>query len=253
MRALLKIILLVVVTSLSPGCFIEDVALTARDHFEETRPFEPGGTFRLENVNGTVTIATWDQPSVRIEAEMAANNEEALDAIEIEVEGEGDRVEVITHLPRSRYFFGSGGKVEYNITLPAQARVHVETVNGKVNVEGISGQVRASTVNGSVELTEIAGEGEASTVNGSIKTTFYEVDPDGRNRFSSTNGSVTIYLPRNISGEFDASTVNGSIKTDLPLEVSGRFGHRHLQGRVGEAGGSFDIDTVNGSVRIYVN
>jgi DUF4097 and DUF4098 domain-containing protein YvlB len=242
--------LLVAVIASTPGCYFEEVALAAREQIEETRSFEPGGTFRLENVNGTVTIVAWDQDSVRIEAEKAANNEKALESIEVEIVGEGDWVEVKTRLPRSRSFFGSGGKVDYYVKIPARAKIQVETVNGKLEVEGIQGQVRASTVNGSVHIFDVSGEVESSTVNGSIEATYHEVDADGRHRFSTTNGSVTLRLPMDASGEFEARTVNGSIKTDFPLEVSGKFGHRRLRGRLGEGKGTFDISTVNGSVKI---
>lgn len=251
MRALLAYaVLALAVISLTTACFIEEVALASRETIEETRPFDPGGTFRLENVNGTVTIDTWGENSVRISAEKAANNERALEAIDIDIDGEGDWVEVKTHLPRSRLFFGSGGKVDYRITLPTRAKVQVETVNGKLEVSGIEGQVRASTVNGSVEVGEVSGEIETSTVNGSIKANYQNVDADGRHRFSTTNGSVTIYLPTHASGDFEARTINGSIKTDFPLEVTGKYGNRRLRGQLGEGRGTFDISTVNGSVRI---
>ena len=55
-------LLVAVITSI-PACYFEEVALAAREQIEETRSFEPGGTFRLENVNGTVTIVAWDQES----------------------------------------------------------------------------------------------------------------------------------------------------------------------------------------------
>ena len=244
-----KVAFLVMVTS-TPGCFLEEVTMAAREQIEETRPFEAGGTFRLENVNGTVTIESWDQDSVYIEAEKAANSEDALESIEVEIDGEGDWVEVKTRLPRSRSFFGSGGKVDYFVKIPTRAKIQVETVNGKLQVDGIEGQVRASTVNGSVHIFDVSGEVESSTVNGSIEATYLDVDTDGRHRFSTTNGSVTLRLPTDASGEFEARTVNGSIQTDFPLEISGKFGHRRLRGRLGEGNGTFDISTVNGSVKI---
>jgi DUF4097 and DUF4098 domain-containing protein YvlB len=251
MRGLLfKTASVLAVIATMPGCFIEDVALASREHVEETRAFKPGGTFRLENVNGTVTIETWDQESVLIEADKAANSEKALDAIEIEIDGENDWVEVKTRHPRSRSFFGSGGKVDYHIKLPVLASVQVETVNGRLDVDGIQGQVRASTVNGSVAISDVSGEMEGSTVNGSIEAHYSVVDPDGRLRFSTTNGSVTLYLPSDASGEFEASTVNGRIKTDFPFDVTGKIGRRRLQGRLGDGKGTFDISTVNGSVSI---
>jgi DUF4097 and DUF4098 domain-containing protein YvlB len=179
----------------SPACFVDDVVLSARDRVEETRRFDPGGTFRLENANGSVEIDTWDEPRVRIEADRAARDRDALEATRVLVEGEGDRVQVRTRHPR-RFLPGRGGRVDYRVTLPARARVEVETVNGRLQIRGVDGRVRASTVNGSVAVREAAGEVDVSSVNGSIEARCGAIDPRARNRLSTTNGSVTLYLPR---------------------------------------------------------
>jgi len=230
-----------------PGCFVDEVVLSARDRVEETRPFNPGGTFRLENSNGSIQIDTWDEPRVRIEAEKAASDRTTLEATRILVEGEGDRVEVRTRHPR-RFLFGPSGKVDYHVTLPARARIEVENVNGRLKITGIEGRVRASTVNGSVEVREAAGEVDVSAVNGSVEARCSEIDPRGRSRLSTTNGSVTLYLPRDASGEFEASTVNGRIRTDFDLDTDRRG--RRLRGRLGKGDARFDLSTVNGSIGI---
>ena len=232
------------------GCDWDDVVWSARARFDRTVAFEPNGTFRLDNVNGKVRVEPWDRPEVRIEAEKAASNEEYLEEIKIEVEAERDRVVVRTRYPRLGLFGGGHGMVEYLIHLPAQARVEVKTVNGSVEVDGLTGPVRASTVNGAVRITETSGEVDASTVNGSIRAEYPKLKGEGRHSFSTTNGSVTVYLPSDAGGEVEASTVNGSIHTDFPPAISGEFGNRRMQGRLGNGGASFRIRTVNGSVKL---
>jgi DUF4097 and DUF4098 domain-containing protein YvlB len=214
---------------------------------DETIAFNRGGTFRIENVNGSITVETWDQDNVRIQAEKIADSQESLDDIEIEITGSGDHVSVITHYPRhSRR--GESRHVEYNITLPVEADLDMRTVNGKLEVYGIRGRVDASTTNGGVEVVDITGETEISTTNGSIKARYNEVFT-GQYHFSTTNGSVTLDLPPGAGGELDAKTVNGSITTDFPATVE-RLSRRHLRGTFGGGGAYFKISTVNGSVRI---
>ncbi len=221
-----------------------------RESYEQTIPFDLGGHFRVENVNGDITIDTWNEASVRIQAEKVADSMEALRKIEIIVEGEGDRVEVKTRLPRS--LFGGGSRqVDYHITLPAEAIVDAATVNGHVDIQGIHGQVEASTVNGGVEVYDVAGTVDISTTNGSIKARYVEAG-DGHHRFSTTNGSVTLYLPAEAGGELEVETVNGSISSDFPATVE-RMSKRHLKGTFGGGGGFFEINTVNGSVKIRKN
>jgi hypothetical protein len=119
--------------------------LTARDSFEETRPFTPDGRFTLENTNGEVRVATWDQDQVSIEAELRATSQSQLERIEIEVQGEGDRVSVHTRLPAGGFLGRGGGVVSYHITLPRHARLEVKTVHGRVSYQ-------ISTVNGAVRI-----------------------------------------------------------------------------------------------------
>ena len=231
------------------GCGWEAMGLGARAHFERTVALEPTGTFRLENVNGKVKVEPWDRAEVRIEAEKPASSEDYLDEIQIEVQGEGDRVEVRTRFPRRPFFLGGHGQVAYTIHLPAQARVELRTVNGGVEVDGMGAAVRANTVNGSVRITETAGAVDAGTVNGSIRVEYRRAALEGEHRCSTTNGSVTMYLP-DAAGELDVQTVNGSITTDFPLEVKGKIGGRRLEGRLGSGRATFRIRTVNGSVKL---
>jgi hypothetical protein len=247
-RAFTPAILLAATTFL-PACFMGDFALKERASLVETRALNSDGTFHLKNINGRVEVSTWNEPRVRIEAEKAAASAHGLALIEITIEGQGSRVDVITHHKRHG-FFSPPNKVDYHITVPEGARVEVETVNGSVELERLHGAIRASTVNGSMHIDGARGAVEATTVNGSIHATYGLPGGDGRNRFSTTNGSVTVSVPRNCSGEFEAQTVNGGISTDFPFEVSGKWGPKQLRGKLGDGKGSFEITTVNGSVRI---
>jgi len=222
------------------------------ESFNRTLAFNHGDLLHLENVNGDVFIESWDGSEVIIEAEKSAETEEALRTIEIEVRETGRGVDVITHLPRMRDQYGRDGsnrQVSYNIRLPMEADLDVETVNGKVEIYSIRGAIDASTVNGSVEAQDVAGEVDISTTNGSIRAEYSDLS-DGNHSFSTTNGSVKVFLPRGAGGEIDAQTVNGSITTDFPATVE-RLSRHHLRGTFGGGGGlNLEIETVNGSVTI---
>jgi hypothetical protein len=220
------------------------------DTVVETRALDPGGVFTLQNVNGRVTVATWSEPRVRIEAEKTASSEGRLRELRIEIDGEGRRVDVRTRMPGGWLFGGGGGRVQYRITLPEGARVRVGTVNGNVEVTGVAGELRASTTNGSVEVTDAAGEVEASTVNGGIRARYRAVDPEGRHSFSTTNGSISVSIGQGAGGRIEARTVNGSIENDLPLESTERATRRRLEGRLGKGNGSLQLRTVNGSIHL---
>ena len=224
--------------------------ILAHGRATETRPFEPTGEFTLENVNGRVTVETWSEPQVRIEAEKGATNEARLRQLQVEIDGEGSRVAVRTRMPGGRFFGGGGAKVDYRITLPAGARIRVSTVNGTVTVGGMTGSISASTTNGAIEISDAAGAVEASTVNGGIAARFRALDPDSANRLSTTNGSITVSVPEGSGGRLEARTVNGGVHNDLPMESTGRTGRNRLEGRLGKGRGSLELSTVNGAIRL---
>jgi len=232
-----------------PAC-IDGGPLAAHDSVKETRKLDPGGSFDLDNVNGRVEVSTWNEPQVRIEADKAASNRSILRRIEVQIEGEGSRVRVHTRYPHAPWFLGGGGTVEYRITVPADARVEVKTVNGRVEIEGVAGAVRASTTNGAVEVKDAGGAIVASCVNGSVTAGYRSRPADADTRLSTTNGSVTLSLPEGTGGRLEARTVNGSVQNDLPLESTDTSSRRRLVGRLGKGSGSIELSTVNGSIHL---
>jgi DUF4097 and DUF4098 domain-containing protein YvlB len=225
--------------------------LSVQESIVETRELEPGGRFELENVNGRVHVATWTEPRVRIEADKAASSRSALRNLRIDIDGEGSRVKVRTRHSRGSWLFGGGGgKVDYRITVPAGARVSVETVNGRVEIEGVTGDLRAATTNGGVEISGASGVVVATSVNGSINTGYGTLTGEGDHRFSTVNGSITVLVPEGTGGRLEAQTVNGSVDSDLRLESSERATRRRLVGRLGQGRGSLKLETVNGSIRL---
>jgi DUF4097 and DUF4098 domain-containing protein YvlB len=225
--------------------------LTARDTVEEVRALAPDGRFELENVNGRITLRTWTRDEVRIEAERAAVSEAMLEDIEIQIEGEANEVRVKTRYPRQKGWFlgGNRGKVDYEVTVPRGANVRLKTVNGPVDVEGLSGDIRVESVNGGLDLADIGGELRAKTVNGSIHAAFDRLPGAAHHRLETVNGGIEVALPENAGGQLEARTVNGSIGCDLPLSETVKK-KRRLEGRLGPGDGRFDLNTVNGGIDV---
>ena len=220
--------------------------------FETTVQLDWDGRLSIENTNGSIRIETWDRDEVHIEARKSASSERALDRLEIEVEGEGRRVEVRTRFRRLGWW-GSGGEVEYRLRVPETADVEAETVNGTVRIEGLAGDALARTVNGGVRVEDCEGAVEAGTVNGHVEVRYSDVSGRGEHDFATVNGAVDVYLPSDVQGQFRARTVNGSIKTDFPFTVHGMkvVGPKWVDETIGEGGAEFSFNTVNGSIRIH--
>src|SRR5215467_12370489 len=70
--------------------------------FSEKYPLESGGSFELQNVNGTVQVQGWDRNEVEVHAiKTAKNNESDLDRVSIEVDAKPHSVSVATRYPQN--------------------------------------------------------------------------------------------------------------------------------------------------------
>lgn len=251
MRPLLALSLLSF--ALNPACHLDLEDRSVSESVEHTVALDKQGRFKIENPRGLIRIDTWERPEIRIEADKYAGSRDALKDVRIEIRGEGERVEVRTHVPdRFGIFGGSSGSVDYRITLPATVRIEASTVNGQVEVDGVSGDIEVSSVNGKVTATDAQGEVRASTINGRVEVSHLSLPAGAHHEYSCINGTVRVYLPGAAAGRFHLEWVNGSVDSDFPLELGQRKwpGPKSIDARLGEGGNHFKFSTVNGSIKI---
>lgn len=227
---------------------------------EETFSYKlnDGGRFSISNVNGSIVVTGGSGDSVEIVATKKADNQEDLDKIEIEISHSADEIVVETELGKSDRWYSRGnnsGSVKYEVIVPAGTELHsVDTVNGNVNVSGVSGKVVAESVNGDLDISDLAGDVGLSTVNGSIDAEFSMLEGDQRVKAETVNGRVTIRLPANADVDVSADTLNGGISAgDFGLEVEKGFVGSDLNGKIGNGSARLNIDTVNGAIKIRKN
>ncbi len=232
-------------------------AETFKAAFDETHPFDPHGEIRLSNVNGSVSIRTWDHAEVRIEGEKRASNADDLAALTVSIDASADTLVVKTKFLRSRaswfgWLFGRWGneEVHFTLTVPAGVRLNgIDTVNARIAIDGIRGAVKASTVNGEIRATGLGDDVSLSTVNGPVRAEFAALGAQGRLKFRTVNGAVTVTLPKTTGATVAASTVNGGISCDFPLQGTRAGGH-HLNGTIGDGTASLTASTVNGGIHL---
>jgi len=227
---------------------------------EETFSFtlDDGGRFAISNVNGSITITGEAGNQVEIVATKKADNQKDLDNIEIEISHSASEIVVDTEVGDSDKWFSFGnnsGEVRYEVTLPAGTVLDsVDTVNGDVNISGVSGEVVAESVNGDLEISGLADDAALSTVNGSIEAEFVKLEGQQRVKAETVNGRVTIILPADADVDVSADTLNGGINArDFNLETEEGFVGSDLNGKIGNGSARLNIDTVNGSVKIRSN
>lgn len=236
-----------------------------KKQFNKTVPFGAGGHISVENTNGEIAVSTHADESVIITADIQVRGssrehvQEMMDRVRILVTQRGDRLGIEADYPKSKtggvlsWIFGNRVQVEVNftITVPGQSNLEASSVNGKINISGIRGDVRSSTTNGSLTIGEVSGGIRARSTNGSIRVDAQTFPADAVISAETVNGSVKCYLPEDVAADVNGSTVNGSIRSDFPLRVSGRFLNRDIDGTINGGGGRIELQTVNGSVGIF--
>jgi len=126
--------------------------------------------------------------------------------------------------------------------------LRAETSNGRVEVVGFDGDVVVDTSNGEVWLEEVVGAIDAETSNGSVR--YSGVPAAGAaNRLRTSNGSITARVPADLSIAFDVRARGGRIRSDLPLvgDTEGEDWSATLNppGTI-----DFQLRTSNGSIRV---
>ena len=227
-----------------------------REEFHQVYPLAAGGRVELENVNGAVHITGWDRNEVKVDAVKYANSKERLDEAKIQVDAGSSYVSIRTEYPNRDLTFNNWGRnnpatVEYMLMVPKSARLDkIELVNGALEIQDVSGEVKASSVNGAVTARGLEGRAELSTVNSHVEVEFLRLSGSSV-ELSSVNGSVLVTLPSDAKAVIEASTVSGHISNDFGVHIHDHSWVGHdLKAELGGGGTRIKLSNVNGRIEI---
>jgi DUF4097 and DUF4098 domain-containing protein YvlB len=230
-------------------CALPSLAIS-RD-FSQTYPLQPGGSFELQNVNGTVEVQGWDRDEVEVRAVKIAKDRDAdLDRVSIEVEARPNSIAVLTRYPQNE---GVEVAVEYTVHVPHGARVeHLATVNGTLRISGVDSVEELRTVNGNIEVYEGGGAVRAHVTNGNVHMELTHVRDKDAMFAETTNGSVLLALPADTQADLETRCLNGSFSSELPVSVESTLKPREMHGKIGHGGAPIRLHTVNGGIKIAI-
>jgi DUF4097 and DUF4098 domain-containing protein YvlB len=141
----------------------------------------------------------------------------------------------------------SNGGIE---VLGHDGAVEARSSNGSLDIEGVTGDIIAGTSNGRIEVREAVAKVRARTSNGSVKVHLAQDGP-GPVDIETSNGSVTLELGQDFAGELEMRTSNAS------LNVAGfegaeivSMGKRQARLKFGDSSNSSSVRTSNGSITV---
>jgi DUF4097 and DUF4098 domain-containing protein YvlB len=258
-RVLLTALLSLAVILTVAGRVMMQQAEMLREEFHQTYPLGAQGRVSLENINGSVRVVAWDRDEVKVDAVKSAYRRDRLDEAKIVVRSDMNAVHIETDYPmRTQNFNDDEGRynnpatVEYTLTVPRNVRIDsIELINGDLNIDGITGDIKASSINGHVSGHELMGEVRLSTVNGKVEAMFGRLNETKAISLGSVNGPVTLVIPSDSNAVIKADTVHGGISNDFGLPVRrGEYVGRDLAGQLGQGGARIKLGNVNGAITI---
>ena len=236
-------LVLVLATASAAPCF------AISKEFNQTYPLQPGGTFELQNVNGTVDVQSWDRDEVEVHAVKTAKHKESdLELVSIDVDAKPDAVSVTTRYPQNE---GVDVAVEYVVHVPHCAHVeHLGTVNGTLRVAGVEAVEDLRTVNGNIEVYEGGGSVHAHTTNGNVHLELLCLRDKNGAIAETTNGSLLLAVPADTQADLEARCLNGNFFSELPLALESSQRPRETHGKLGKGGVPIRLHTINGGIRV---
>jgi DUF4097 and DUF4098 domain-containing protein YvlB len=176
------------------------------------------------------------------------------DKVEVDQSQSGNRVDVQSHLLAGAS--ADNARVDYEVLVPADANVNLESATGPLHAERLHGDVEAEGSNAAIDVRDISGSHvhvktmagavtltnirdghvEIDSVSGDVTlnavtgplvrvsstTGRIQYDGDfgyaGEYRFNSHSGNIDATIPQDASADIKAQSVRGEVQNDVPLQ-----------------------------------
>ncbi len=224
------------------------------EHVTRTIQLEPGGTLRLKNFSGRVTITAVDRSEIVIDAVRRAPRSR-LDRIKLDIHTAGSHVIVVDANQRehSWWSFAGGDNVvetDFDINVPRRTDLHLQVFSSPVEVQGVEGFHDVHGFSSRVSLADISGSVRARTFSGSVVIREQSWGPNPAIDVETFSGNVELHLPDAASGSLTFSSFSGRLNSELPLTMHSAT-RRHMRAELGGGGnGTLRFRTFSGSVKI---
>ena len=239
------------------------------DEWSKTYNLSGKPDLRIETSDANIRVNTWDQNT--IEAKVITTRYKIGEGgIRVEEHQSGDVVELEVRYPHHSFNVEWGQhKVDIIIQMPREGKVNFRTGDGKIEIDGLKGDMDLHSGDGSERLDNVDGKLRASTSDGHIRVSgrFDELDlktgdghVDARAASGSTiasswrletgDGNVSLEVPGDFAADVDLHTGDGHIDLEMPVTTSGQLRENEVRGKLNGGGSQLTIHTGDGSIHL---
>jgi hypothetical protein len=224
------------------------------ERISRTLPMDPGGTLRLNNFSGRVTITASDRPEVVIDA-VRRGTRARLDRIRLDIHTSGSNVVVVEANQRDRSWwdFASGNNVvetDFDIKVPRRTQLDLSVFSAPVSVTGVEGPHKVHGFSSPLVLNDLAGSLQAHTFSGSVTIRQKSWASNQSINVETFSGGIELHVPDTAHGTVTFNSFSGRLTSEMPLTML-TSSRRALRAELGGGdGGTLRFKTFSGSVTI---
>ncbi len=209
----------------------------AATRIEKDFPLPPGGRFRLETGMGRVRVTGKAGAGAHMVVTSRGRDLDELLSFRYE---EGPQSVSVVARSRHHFLFFGHDSVEFEIEVPAETSIDVDTSGGAITAEALKAPAKLETSGGGITVTGLSADLDAHTSGGSIHLR----DIQGRARVETSGGGIEAV---NLKGSLRGETSGGSIRLE---DVAGDADVHSSGGgiRIRNAGGRVAAETSGGSI-----
>lgn len=211
-----------------------------------------GAPLSLRTIVGTVRVAAVPGRT-DVQLRIARRGDRALldtAPIRVDASGPGVAIDVTPTLAAGT----RGLSADVEVQVPPDAVIDaIEIDDGRLDLEGVRGAVRARVTRGGIRATNVSGAVRLETSMGDIVVTRARLTPDGLLRLRTFNGDVRLaFEAPPDDARILALALNGTISSAIPLTSKAGWGPRWGETSIGRADRVVSLDVVTGTIRIEV-
>jgi len=167
---------------------------------------EKKGTLSIDNIYGNIQIKTeWSLNSIILKACKRVSKKENTQDIEIDVENQlaANKIAIKTKYKNEK----STGIVDYELIVPNNITVNLNTKKGDIKIKRVQGKIKASSDKGDIKILDAKGSIRAHAQQGNIAISQSVGNIDAKTKY----GNISILQS---SKSLHATTHTGAIKVD---------------------------------------
>jgi hypothetical protein len=239
---------------LSAGCTIIEAVDRETEHATQTAALAPGGTLKLKNFSGRVTITAADRQDASIDA-IRHGSRYQLDHVKLDIHPEGSTLVInANRQDDSVWHWARNNRVvetEFTISVPRRTNLDAEVFSSPVAVDGLEGSHRVHGFSSRIRLENVTGSVRVHTFSGPVEISTRSWQSGQTIDVETFSGDVGLRLPESAQGTVSFHSFSGHLHSDMPL-ILRTSSRRDIRAQLGPSDGSGTLrfKTFSGSVRI---